>query len=71
MSNGNVVAENLIPDAAELEMVRAVQILSRDPAAKARATQILREELRTATTAERNKIINAITLLERAAIRPH
>ena len=65
------MAEIIVPEAAELEMDRAVRILARDPAAKALATQVLREELRTATPAERGKIIEAITLLERAAIRPH
>jgi hypothetical protein len=63
------VEDNIIPHPAELEM--AARILARDPVAKALATQILREELRTATPAERDRIIAAITLLERAALKSH
>jgi hypothetical protein len=54
---------------ADLEM--AVRTLARDPTAKAKATQILREELRTATAEERHGIITAITLLERASFASH
>ena len=53
------------------ELERAARTLARDPAAKARATQILREELRNATTAEREGIIAAITLLERFTGKSH
>jgi hypothetical protein len=62
--------ENL-PPPIDLEVVRALHALSRDPAAKAQATQILREELRSATTAERAQLIAAITLLDRVAAKAH
>jgi hypothetical protein len=63
------VDDSIDPNPQELEM--AACILARDPTAKALATQILREELRTATAAERPGIIAAITLLERATLRSH
>ena len=63
------MADDILSIAVEFEM--AARTLARDPAAKALATQILREELRTATAAERGKIIAAITLLERAPLTSH
>jgi hypothetical protein len=63
------VDKSINPNPEELEI--AVSILARDTTAKALATKILREELRTATAAERPGIIAAITLLERVSLRSH
>jgi hypothetical protein len=65
------MSDKTLPSPVDLEVARAVHILSRDPAAKARATQILREELRTATSAERAQLIATITLLDRAGAKTH
>jgi hypothetical protein len=65
------MSDDILPAPVDLEVVRALHALSRDPVAKARATQILREELRTATSAERAQLIAAITLLDRAAAKAH
>lgn len=61
--------DSIDPNPEDLKM--AACVLARDTTAKALATQILREELRTATPAERPGIIAAITLLERAPLRSH
>jgi hypothetical protein len=63
--------DKIPPLPVDLDVVRAIHTLSRDPAAKARATQILREELRTATSTERAQLIAAITLLDRAGPKAH
>jgi hypothetical protein len=65
------MSDESLPAPVDLDVVRALHMLARDPVAKARATQILREELRTATTAERAQLIAAITLLDRQAPKAH
>jgi hypothetical protein len=52
------VSDNIVSLPGEVEVAR-------DPAARARATQILRDELRIATRAERARLIEAITQLDR------
>lgn len=59
------MTDNIVPMPADPGIARALRTLSRDPAAKARATSILREELRSATPAERSRLIDLIMLLER------
>jgi hypothetical protein len=60
------MTDNIVPLPADLEVERALRTLSRDPAAKARATSILRDELRGATPLERSRLIALISLLEQA-----
>ncbi|HEX3887928.1 MAG TPA: hypothetical protein VHW05_10560 [Phenylobacterium sp.] len=59
------MSDNIVSLPGEVEVARALRALARDPAARARATQILRDELRIATRAERARLIEAITQLDR------
>ncbi|HEY3948190.1 hypothetical protein [Phenylobacterium sp.] len=58
------MTDRILP--AEPDVMAALHALASDPDAKARATSILREELRGATSLERSHLIALITLLERA-----
>jgi hypothetical protein len=61
------MADNIVPFPGEPELEALLRALVRTPSARARATSILREELRAAPAGERPRLVALITLLDQAA----
>ncbi len=61
------MADNIVSLRVETDAERLLRALVRTPATRARATSILREELKGAPAQERPQLVALITLLERFA----